>query len=358
MPYTSLKYSLTDVRAAGEDIRRSNPEWADPLELSETRQAEILDIVDNWRAAHYTPLIAFRMNLQRHVRSVGPHAIAPIVAQRIKRLQSIREKLWRLRHFELDEMQDIGGCRAVVKTIEQVRRLRDLHLESRSKHQCCHQDDYLDSKPKPSGYRGIHLIYQYHRPRTSWHGLKTEVQLRTILQHLWSTSNEVVGTAKGEKFKSGEGDKRWLRMFTLIGAAFALVEGTRPIVEAPRTYGPVPTTLGELRLIITALNKEIRFTELVAGYGKGMALTADKKVKDASIFLFELDIETHTLHITPFRDNRTALTAYGEAEKKLRQGLWDICLVSLNDVKNLRRAYPNYYLDTRQFVHEVNKLLI
>ena len=41
MAYTSLKYSLAEVRAAGEDIRRSNPDWADPLELSENRQAEV-----------------------------------------------------------------------------------------------------------------------------------------------------------------------------------------------------------------------------------------------------------------------------------------------------------------------------
>ena len=63
------------------------------------------------------------------------------------------------------------------------------------------------------------------------------------------------------------------------------------------------------------------------------------------------------LHMAPFRENRSALMAYGEAEKKPRQEQWDICLVSLDDVKNLRRAYPNYYLDTRQFLVEVNKLL-
>src|SRR5260370_40020626 len=67
------------------------------------------DIVGNWRASHRYPLHAITMSLRARVRRFDKGAL---VVQRSKRLASIMPKLQRMR---LTQIQDIGGCRAVVK---------------------------------------------------------------------------------------------------------------------------------------------------------------------------------------------------------------------------------------------------
>ena len=76
---------------------------------------ESVKMVNEWRTLHRVPLQTFRTNLRKRVDKRG------IVAQRLKRLTSIMSKLERLDWLLLSEMQDIGGCRAVVK--ERIRLL-------------------------------------------------------------------------------------------------------------------------------------------------------------------------------------------------------------------------------------------
>ncbi len=358
--YTELQYSRDQVLAAGEALRRRDSATGAFVDLPADELRTVREVIDNWRGAHNRPLVTLRMNLQNHVGHVGPHRRLPIVAQRIKREESIRHKLRRFAWLNLLDMQDIGGLRAIVSTVGQVRELRDRHKQGRSKRQrFIREDDYLDDKPKASGYRGIHLIYAFDCPGTSWHDLNIEIQLRTLLQHEWATTNEVVGYGRGEKFKSGEGDPRWLRMFTLTGAAFAHMESTKPPIESAKTYGPIPATLQELRAEIAALEKELKFTEYVNGFGFGFQhVSTDPNLKASYYFLLRLDLGTNRLTITPYRRDhvRQAEAALAKAESE-RTDAVDVCLVSVQQMKNLRKAYPNYYLDTGQFVQRLRTLI-
>ncbi|MGH7232681.1 MAG: RelA/SpoT domain-containing protein [Nitrospiraceae bacterium] len=114
-----------------------------------------------------------------------------LVAQRIKRLSSIDLKLRLLPKLRLSQMQDIGGCRAIVKNVHAVN---ELVRSYNSQHKLDHIDDYIQS-PKQSGYRGIHLIYRLlQQKNVAYNGLKVEIQLRSALQHAWATAVETVGT--------------------------------------------------------------------------------------------------------------------------------------------------------------------
>ena len=91
-------------------------------------------IVNNWRAVHSYPLQAMKMTLKRRAKSICHSAI---IAQRLKRLASIKLKL-RLsqeagHHPNLSQMQDIGGCRAIVDSVYQVRALEQKFLEASRK---------------------------------------------------------------------------------------------------------------------------------------------------------------------------------------------------------------------------------
>lgn len=85
---------------------------------------DALPIINNWRAAHSFPLNTFRVNLNRNAASVDGECLT---AQRIKRLSSITLKLTRFPKMKLSQMQDIGGCRAVVKDIGRVRALNEFY---------------------------------------------------------------------------------------------------------------------------------------------------------------------------------------------------------------------------------------
>src|SRR5258706_376170 len=182
-----------------------------------------LDIVENWRAAHAFPLNTFSMTLKNRGEHI--HA-ATITAQRLKRLESITFKLMNEPNMKLSQMQDIGGCRSILPTLANLESMRQLYT-TKPAHLFTSEKDYI-AKPKPTGYRGVHLKYRFvSKNKTSkpWNQLKIEIQLRTALQHKWATAVEAVGTFTEQALKSNKGNKEWLRFFALMASVYALREG-------------------------------------------------------------------------------------------------------------------------------------
>ena len=135
-----------------------------------------LYLFNQWRASHSRPLNTFRTNLRRRVGS------RDVVAQRLKRLPSIIVKLERLSWLKLSRMQDIGGCRAIVGSADDAFGLAADFADSRIRHELVRYDNYID-EPRNSGYRSLHMVYSYHSDRNDlWNGLKTEIQVRSLLQ--------------------------------------------------------------------------------------------------------------------------------------------------------------------------------
>ena len=123
--------------------------------------------------------------------------------------------------MKLSKMQDIGGCRAVMASVEHVRQLVRKYERSKHNHRFLKAFDYI-SYPKESGYRSYHLVYQYQSYRSpEWNGLRIEVQLRTRLQHAWATAVEAVGTFTQQGLKASLGDPDWWRFFALMGTAIS-----------------------------------------------------------------------------------------------------------------------------------------
>lgn len=197
---------------------------------------DALDTVNNWRASHSYPLNTFKVTLRRKAFAVDSHAI---VAQRIKRMSSIELKLTRFPTMQLSQMQDLGGCRAILGSWEQVRALQKRYKESDLKHTLDDVDDYI-TKQKESGYRGVHLIWKYYSdsksPAALYNGLFIEMQLRSSLQHAWATAVETVGTMLKQSLKSSQGEEKWLRFFALMGSAIARREKQDALVpNTPKT---------------------------------------------------------------------------------------------------------------------------
>lgn len=339
------RFDRPDVNRAGRELLATSP--------GEPASDSVLEIVNNWRASHSYPLNAFEVALRGRVRK---HARAATVYQRLKRLPSIRAKLALQPTMKLTQMQDIGGCRAVVPTWATVLTLSEVYKASRQKHALIHEDDYINH-PKPSGYRGIHLIYRYwSQARPEYNGLKIEIQLRTRLQHAWATGVETVGTLLTQPLKSSIGEADWLRFFSLMGSALAIREGTPTV---PGTPAGTSELIAELR----ELSDRLRVEQVLTAYGEAIQ-TINQGERRAPYYLLELRPEggpggRGVVTVTGFEANQLeeATQSYLIAEKQLHEPGAQVVLVSVGSRQSLPVAYPNFFLDTRRFLDALREAL-
>ena len=119
------QFSRAEVDRAGR-LLAQNGVTADPLVIGHA-----LDVLNNWRSSHGFPLNTLQMALRKRSASICE---VPIVAQRLKRVPSIIHKLKRFPKMNLSRMQDLGGARAVLPTMANVDRLRDVYLQRRTRH--------------------------------------------------------------------------------------------------------------------------------------------------------------------------------------------------------------------------------
>ena len=293
------------------------------------------------------------MTLKSRAKSVQDSAI---VAQRLKRLSSIELKLSLHEHMKLSQMQDIGGCRAVMSTVREVDQLVEKYKESERKNphtkersELISEDDYI-SHPKKDGYRSYHLIYKYRTTSPAYcvyNSLRIEIQLRSRLQHAWATAVETISTFTGQAYKSNIGEDDWKRFFALMGSAIARRE-RRPLI--PGTPDDEVALSEELREAVSQLNVMMQ----LRAWGTALETTTSRQVAD--LYLLELDPTAMNLTITGYdaTDMDRANSAYLEAERRLEAipGAQAV-LVSADSMGILRKAYPNYFLDTTAFLDAV-----
>ena len=316
---------------------------ADPLVIGHA-----LDAVNDWRSSHSFPLNTFQMTLRTRSASVCNQ---PIVAQRLKRTPSIIAKLRRFPKMQLSRMQDVGGARAVLASVAEVVSLRELYRRP-MKHAFVAERNYI-RQPKPSGYRGIHLVYRYRGARAEYDGLWIELQLRSRLQHAWATAVETVGTFLGQALKSSEGEEDWLRFFALIGSMFALDEGT-PVEPG------VPGDRNELMAATRTAARRLRAQDRLAAFGAALLVSREnEEMRRGDYFLLVIEPDRGSLTIRPYCGHELAagIRQYQIEEKRLAGTAGDAVLVAADSLDSLRRAFPNYFADTETFVQEMTRLL-
>ena len=154
------EYSRTRINAAGATL--IDPESS----LNDLRHARA--IVNNWRGAHSLPLDRIWMEQQERVAPLGEETL---VAQRLKRLSSIDAKLRRFRNMNLARMQDVGGCRAVLPSVNDVRRVAHSYADRPPERRVIHTNDYRTTLRRGCLHRPFkttsasHSNRSQHRPR-------------------------------------------------------------------------------------------------------------------------------------------------------------------------------------------------
>ncbi|WP_316157880.1 DUF2188 domain-containing protein [Cupriavidus sp. BIC8F] len=335
------EYSRTQVKRAGATL-------IDETATKEDQEAAFV-VLTNWRACHGYPVNTFQATLRTRLKRLGLNAL---VAQRLKRTPSILGKLQRNPSMDLSRMQDIGGLRAVLPDIKAVRALRDNYVAGTFTHELAGTDDYI-AAPKASGYRGIHLVFKYNNPAVpEYNGLRVELQFRTTLQHAWATAVETIGTFLGQALKSSEGEDRWLDFFALTASAFAYLEAS-PLVPGYE-HMDEESTFREVSERADHLEVRERL--------RAFAVAANKIATDnkpGNYHLIVLDSTQRTVTIKSFGKKRLdeANAAYAETERRIDSGeSIQAVLVSAGNIDSLRKAYPNYFLDTKAFISLLDRI--
>src|SRR3989344_112304 len=189
-----LRSILADMRfppvptESKSQIKKAGRLMFDTSKSMQSRR-DALDLVDRFRAAHGYPINTFQSTLHKRLKDFPDS----FMAQRLKRMPSIIRKLEKEKTMQITTMQDIGGLRAVVETVKDVYRLeRKYSTAKRFPHIQKNAVDYI-AKPRDSGYRGLHLIYEYrNKQHPRYNGLLLEIQIRTKLQHSWATAVEIM----------------------------------------------------------------------------------------------------------------------------------------------------------------------
>ena len=161
--------SKGDINRLGDKIRS---------EVGDLSESTLLDLQD-YRTSHKESLAAIFRELCRVRYKVGRNTI---VTYRIKRFESIINKLQRFPKMDFSRMWDIGGCRCIVNSDSEVYKLKDeidktLNIKK--------VNDWIE-KPQSDGYKSLHLYVNLPDDNRT-----IEIQIRNQNDHNWATLVEI-----------------------------------------------------------------------------------------------------------------------------------------------------------------------
>ena len=343
MAWVEPRFSRGEVNRAGKAFLKSD----DAATLARARE-----VLKNWRSAHGFPLNGMTRTLNNRAVKLVPKR--HLIAQRLKRLVSIENKLLRRPHVRATQIQDLGGCRIILPTMAEMRKMHLAYEQGRSRVFHLHRTDDYITRPKTSGYRSLHLVYRYDsRVSPQWRNMRVELQMRSRLQHAWATAVEAVAFFEGQDLKAGEGSEGWLRFFTLAAHHIAMVERCPGIMGVDERYRD------ELRHLWESLDAYIR----LAGWRQSLQIMQTPGHPNTSRFVLHLDTKARTIEVTSFSgtkreaEDRSADLA-GQLESNFAENpSHHIVNVSVHSLNQLRRAYPGFFADTGVFCDAIGRAM-
>ena len=339
-----MPVSNREVNMAGEAL--VNWRGGDNEELFDSS----FDKVFAFRATHAYPLRVSSTILGQRADKIDPEAN---VYSRIKRVSSIISKLRRIRTMQVTTMHDLGGCRAVVNTIDHVNELARQFREIKPRLDDPKEYNYIES-PKPDGYRSIHFVVKYKSNHPKYVHLpsrRVELQIRSQLQHKWATALETIDLFTEQTLKSGGGAHYWKRFFVLTSSLFALQEHCPVVPNSVTNYN-------ELVQEARGLWNGLRIRDQFDGWITATQVSIPRDHGTNAMYLIEVDTEKKTTGVKVFANVVQAYSEYGETEKKNQfiQGRTAV-LVSTGKIDRIRNAFPSYYGDTKDFLNEVERIV-
>ena len=247
-------------------------------------------------------------------------------------------------------MDDIAGCRLIFKSIQDLEKFReDMHSKSRFKHALVNEKDKYDyiKKPKSTGYRGIHDIYKYEANSEQGRkikGLYVEIQYRTLVQHAWATTVEVIGQVTQNQPKFERGDPRHREAMSLASEILARAHENKTGPHSNKTNKEI---LDEFKKVDEEINimkilKSLKASQIKDILEKSIRKEVFYKKNMLLILSEEMELKIEQ------KLNSDPLKRLFELERNMPNK--DIVLVGSTAYNDVETAFRNYFLDTTDFL--------
>ncbi|MFU0558971.1 RelA/SpoT domain-containing protein [Gardnerella vaginalis] len=374
--------SRKQATAAGKMLKELNGQ-----QNSEEYGKQIL-ILDSWRHQHEEPAQIFFKKLVGIINKY-PDAMA---TYRLKRKESILKKLYRSNgNFELGAMDDIAGCRVIVNSISEVYEVYDeiLNLKEAKEIDIKKTKDYIKN-PEKSGYRSLHIIVkQTLKQENIDRQYRIELQIRTKLQHYWSTAVEAMSEIDNVEYKDptliSKGNTRiqsCLQFFKVISKLFACCENNddelkEELANSVQTKDSFKEIIEDLKAARNSVTINMQKNSAKSGEGLYL-LELSRETQELTIHSYSMDCVEKAITNYNSKENSNISN---EANKIQYDTEIDNCSVnknltaekpdaqtsyitSINRVliyaKNedqLGDTYPNYSYNIEKFIEKVEELI-
>lgn len=313
-------------------------------------KSDALMTLSNWRAVHAVPINTLQAFLRKKVEDLK--FSSPIVAQRLKRTPSIISKLERFPSMDLDRMQDIGGIRVVLNSIHDISRLYSELNSSKFRHQLVLPPNNYIETPKADGYRSLHQVVKYRNVKhPQFNDLRIELQIRTKLQHSWATAVETLGMLEKCSLKSGEGDEKIKKFFKIASALFSIHEDS-PVIEEFKDNSE-----SELIAKFKDLENELSVLRKLEGIAVSTKHIQTTNRNFLGYQVIQLFADRGKVRLTAFDDPSDAESFYYAKEQETKNDMnTAVVLMSAGNLRDIKRAYPNYFLDTKDFLRNIKNI--
>lgn len=315
----------------------------------EVAQAE--NVIEDWRSQHDIVLDVFEQHILSLIQENGINIIDR--GRRLKRLNAIKNKMDRHNVWNLSTMQDIGGMRIILPTLDEIYKTKDI-IESLGVNDFAIQNDGISvhiDEPRPTGYRAVHIVFKYEPfdKNNDCYGQKIELQLRTKNQHIWAMGVETAELITGTALKDGTGDNEWQEFFKNISICFHSIdvslsnysrEEKNRVKSLAKSSVINPKYIEELRSVMTMVT--------IDDYNK----TPETKKPSDGYYLMDINYRSRISRIIFFskEEKEKAIAHYNKQEKENEGKPKDVVLVSVPKLNNLRDMYPSYYFDASEFI--------
>ncbi len=320
--------------------------------VENTDTIEDLQKLSDFRAEHSKIIKSFVWSLRsiinnKKIKLSNRNRI--IISQRLKRLPSIIGKLKRFPELRLSRMQDLAGARIIlpnIKDTEEVANyLKNKVYKQKDKNNFLfvREKNYI-LEPKEDGYRSIHQIFKYQGKKESQlEGYQIELQIRIRLQHQWATSVEIIDSIKQQSLKTGGGDAYYREFFKLSSKLMEYIEFKKDMNEISDKIKRLSDLDKEFNILKTLSSLRVVTKEL-------------EGIKSKKYLILILDYKGNTVRYIPvFEENISRDYLMYEQEYKGENN--NVVSVSVGNLKNLKKAYPNYFLNAREFVTTIEKYI-
>ena len=266
-----------------------------------------------------------------------------IVVTRLKRMESIIDKLRRPNSSKLSRIDDIAGIRIIVNNFTEIYEISELLEKLLISNNCQlkYNKDYIEFSKK-DGYRSLHKIFTFSYENKN---LNFEIQIRTKLQHLWSTTVEIYDLIEYKNLKSGSFNKlkTWEGLF--FKRCSKVIENfeknnlvySKKMIDKIFKFKKYIKIFEKLKTI-----KSIKNIHLLEGY------------KDGDSLLLIIDIEKGSINFLD-EEPENLVTYYNILEQEVKKNI-KLLLLTIKNIKKLHFAYSNYFLNNNEFIELIETI--